>query len=93
MIDAIGCEVSRIYVVDDCCPDSTGDYVAATCKDKRVCVIRHAENQGVGGAVMTGYKAAIEDGMRILVKVDSDGQMDPALIMDFVSPIKNGEAD
>lgn len=42
---------------------------------------------------MTGYKAAIEDGMDILVKIDSDGQMDPALIMDFVSPIVNGEAD
>lgn len=42
---------------------------------------------------MTGYQAAIEDGMSILVKIDSDGQMDPALIMDFVNPIIDGEAD
>ena len=93
IINEIGPEVARIYVVDDCCPDGSGDYVAANCKDERVFVIRHAENQGVGGAVMTGYKAAIEDGMLILVKIDSDGQMDPALINGFVSPIVNGEAD
>ena len=93
VIDRVGSEVNRIYVIDDRCPDSSGDVVAHTCKDKRVFIIRHVENQGVGGAVMTGYKAAIEDGMNILVKVDSDGQMDPALIMDFVAPIACGEAD
>lgn len=93
VINKIGPEVARIYVVDDFCPDNSGDFVAANCKDDRVSVVKHTENQGVGGAVMTGYKAAIEDGMRILVKIDSDGQMDPALIMDFVAPIANGEAD
>lgn len=92
VINEIGPEVARIYVVDDCCPDNSGD-LAANCKDDRVTIIKHPENQGVGGAVMTGYKAAIDDGMDILVKIDSDGQMDPALIMDFVVPIANGEAD
>lgn len=93
VIAEIGPEVDRIYVVDDCCPDKSGDLVETNCKDERVSVIRHAENQGVGGAVMTGYKAAIEDGMDILVKIDSDGQMDPALIIDFVTPIIGSEAD
>ena len=93
VIDAIGPEVARIYVVDDFCPDDTGDFVTANCKDERVSVIRHEKNQGVGGAVMTGYQAAIEDGMNILVKIDSDGQMDPALILDFSAPIIAGEAD
>lgn len=93
VINEIGPEVSRIYVVDDCCPDGSGDFVVANCQDRRIVVIRHTENQGVGGAVMTGYKAAITDGMDILVKIDSDGQMDPALIMDFVVPIANGESD
>jgi dolichol-phosphate mannosyltransferase len=93
VLNEIGPEVSRIYVVDDCCPDRSGDFVAANCKDTRVSIIRHPENQGVGGAVMTGYKAAIEEDMGILVKIDSDGQMDPALIMDFVDPIIFGEAD
>lgn len=93
VINQIGPEVARIYVIDDCCPDASGDFVVSDCKDKRVSVIKHTENQGVGGAVMTGYQAAIEDGMTILVKIDSDGQMDPTLIMDFVAPIANGEAD
>ena len=93
VINEIGPDVARIYVVDDCCPDGSGDFVAANCKDDRLSVIKHTENQGVGGATMTGYKAAIEDGMAVLVKIDSDGQMDPALIMNFVAPIVNGEAD
>jgi len=88
-----GPEVSRIYVVDDCCPEGSGDFVESNCKDERVTLIRNLENQGVGGAVMTGYKAAIADGMNVIVKVDGDGQMDPNLIPDFVAPITSGEAD
>ena len=42
---------------------------------------------------MTGYRAALKDGIDIIVKIDSDGQMDPALIIDFVGPIVDGEAD
>ncbi len=93
VINDIGPEVARIYVVDDCCPERTGDYVAANCTDPRVRLIKHSVNQGVGGAVMTGYKSALEDSMDILIKIDSDGQMDPALIYDFVAPIIEGEAD
>lgn len=93
VIEKIGPEVARIYIVDDCCPDGSGDFVAVNCKDRRVSVVKHEENQGVGGAVMTGYKAAIKDGMDILVKIDSDGQMDPALIMNFATPVIYGEAD
>jgi len=93
VIDLIGPEVSQIYVVDDCCPDNSGSFVESKCKDVRVVVIRHSVNQGVGGAVMTGYKAALEDGMDIFVKIDGDGQMDPILIPFFVGPIAAGEAD
>lgn len=93
VINRIGPEVTRIYVVDDCCPEKSGEFVIAGCEDKRVSVVMHLENQGVGGAVMTGYKAAIDDGMNLLVKIDSDGQMDPALICDFIYPITTGEAD
>ncbi|MGC4062893.1 MAG: glycosyltransferase family 2 protein [Aquabacterium sp.] len=93
VIAAIGSEVRRIYVVDDCCPDRSGDFVESQCLDTRVKVLRHETNQGVGGAVMTGYQAAIDEGMDIIVKVDGDGQMDPALIAEFVAPIWAGEAD
>lgn len=93
VIAGIGPEVSRIYVVDDKCPDGSGAFVRANCQDPRVTVIEHAENQGVGGAVMSGYRAAIADGMAVIVKVDGDGQMDARLIPDFVAPIILGEAD
>lgn len=93
VLAGIGPEVHRIYVVDDCCPDRSGDLVEQQCGDPRVVVVRHAQNQGVGGAVMSGYQAAIADGMDILVKVDGDGQMDPRLIIDFITPIVLGEAD
>lgn len=93
VIAGMGPEVSRIYVVDDKCPDGSGALVRGSCSDPRVRVIEHAENQGVGGAVMTGYMAAIEEGMDVIVKVDGDGQMNPRLIPQFVAPILNGEAD
>jgi dolichol-phosphate mannosyltransferase len=93
VISEIGPEVWRIYVVDDKCPDESGNYVEANSKDARVVVLRHEVNQGVGGAVMTGYRAAISDGAAIIVKVDGDGQMDPRLIPNFIEPILTGEAD
>jgi dolichol-phosphate mannosyltransferase len=93
VIASMGPEVSRIYVVDDTCPDGSGDWVEQQCTDARVTVLRHAVNQGVGGAVMTGYRAAIADGMAVIVKVDGDGQMDPKLIPSFVAPILAGAAD
>ncbi len=89
----IGPEVSRIYVVDDRCPDSTADKVEARNTDQRVVVLRHSVNQGVGGALITGYRRALADGMTIAVKLDGDGQMDPALIPRFVKPILAGLAD
>jgi len=93
VIGAIGPEVCRIYVVDDCCPDGSGSFVKNNCYDERVQVICHERNQGVGGAVMTGYKAAMDDSMEIIVKLDGDGQMDPRFIPCLVAPILSGEAD
>lgn len=93
VIEQIGEEVNKIYVVDDCCPEGSGRHVEQHCSDDRVSVIYHEVNQGVGGAVCTGYKAALADKMDVVVKVDGDGQMDPALIPEFIAPIVNGEAD
>lgn len=86
-------KVQRIYVVDDKCPQHSGELVEEQCRDPRVRVIFHEENQGVGGAVGSGYRAALEEGMDIVVKVDGDGQMDPALIPHFTRPIERGRAD
>jgi dolichol-phosphate mannosyltransferase len=93
VLASIGHEVDHVYIIDDCCPEYSGNLVAANYGPERVTVIRHSKNLGVGGSVMTGYSAAIADGYSILVKIDGDGQMDPFLLPDFVNPIVEGEAD
>ncbi|MET7014115.1 glycosyltransferase family 2 protein [Uliginosibacterium flavum] len=93
VIEAIPPKVWRIYVVDDACPEGSGEFVRENAKDPRVHVLFNEENMGVGGAVMAGYRAAICDGASVIVKVDGDGQMDPALIPIFVAPILEGVAD
>ncbi|MFT3818912.1 MAG: glycosyltransferase family 2 protein [Rubrivivax sp.] len=93
VLNGIGPEVARIFVVDDACPDASGDFVEHHCRDARVRVLRHANNLGVGGAVMTGYRAALDEGCDILVKLDGDGQMDPRLLPAFLQPILEGQAD
>lgn len=93
VIAGIGEEVATIYVVDDCCPNGSGKLVEQHCSDLRVKVITHKVNKGVGGAVMSGYRAALDDEMDIVIKVDGDGQMDPTLIPYFITPIIKGEAD
>lgn len=93
VVSAIGPEVDAIYCIDDACPDHSGDFIEQKIKDPRVQVIRHPTNQGVGGAVMTGYRNAIGDNASVIVKIDGDGQMDPALLMDFIAPILHGECD
>jgi glycosyltransferase involved in cell wall biosynthesis len=93
VIAAMGPEVDAIYCVDDACPDASGDFIEANNRDPRVRVLRHAQNQGVGGAVMTGYRQAIADGATAIAKIDGDGQMDPALLPAFTGPILRGDAD
>jgi len=93
VISSIGSECSDIYVIDDKCPDGSGLFVQNHCNDTRVKIIFHNVNQGVGGAVMTGYQAAVLGGADVIVKIDGDGQMDPKLLLDFVAPILSGEAD
>ena len=93
VIAKIGPEVGSIYIVDDACPESTGQYVLENVRDSRVRVIKHEENQGVGGAVISGYKAAYDDGADVVVKIDGDGQMDPNLIYAIAGPVLEGHAD
>ena len=89
----MGPEVTHIIVVDDACPDGTADTIAATVTDPRVILIRHEHNKGVGGAVISGYRKALELGADIVVKVDGDGQMPPELIPHLVRPIIARAAD
>ena len=85
--------VDKIFVVDDACPEQSGKFVEENCKDQRVSVLYNKENLGVGGAVIHGYKQAIEQDFNIVVKIDGDGQMEGKLISKFITPIINKEAD
>lgn len=93
VLEAVPEAVEWIYCVDDACPEGSGDFIQANCSDPRVQVLRHARNEGVGGAVMTGYREAIGAGVDVIVKIDGDGQMDPALLPQFVAPIAAGDVD
>jgi glycosyltransferase involved in cell wall biosynthesis len=93
VISGIGPEVARIYCVDDACPDGSGDFIRRQCADSRIELLRHERNRGVGGATKTGYIRALEDGATVIVKVDGDGQMNPAFIPKFIAPILAGRAD
>jgi dolichol-phosphate mannosyltransferase len=93
LLAKIGPEVGAIYVVDDGRPEKTGELVVKNCTDSRVHVIYHPENRGVGGAVMTGYRTALRDGVEIIVKLDGDGQMNPSLIPRIVRSIQQEQAD
>jgi len=93
VLRSIGPEVRRIYVVDDHCPQLSGKFVEDQCRDPRVEVIHNKSNQGVGGATIAGYRRALLDGADIIVKMDGDGQMDPAAIPTLVRPIQKGSAD
>jgi glycosyltransferase involved in cell wall biosynthesis len=92
VIASIPSEVASVIVVDDASHDRTVDVVRQIA-DPRVILIQHPSNQGVGGAVCSGYQRALTLGADIVVKVDGDGQMDPSKIGRLVSPILHHRAD
>lgn len=81
----------KIVVVDDGCPDGSGD--VARSLGSRVIVLRRDENGGVGAAMKTGIAKALDLGADVIVKVDADGQMDPSLIPQLIQSIERAEAD
>jgi glycosyltransferase involved in cell wall biosynthesis len=93
VIERVPPDVASIHVVDDGCPERTGLHVQSHCTDPRVRVVFHPQNKGVGAATISGYRDALSIGARIIVKVDGDGQMDPADLDRFVRPILLGRAD
>ncbi len=82
-----------IFVVDDHCPEQTGELVRQTVVDPRCRVVFNERNLGVGGATATGFRQAFETGAEIIVKLDGDGQHHPEWVPDLVAPIALGDAD
>jgi glycosyltransferase involved in cell wall biosynthesis len=94
VVSAIPAEVERIYCVNDASPDGLDGVIdELALKNPRVRAIHRPVNGGVGAATVTGFRAALDDGVQIVVKIDSDGQMNPTFIPTVMAPIIAGEAD
>jgi glycosyltransferase involved in cell wall biosynthesis len=87
--------VDLIIVVDDASTDQTPDIVTSYCRrlSERLVLLSHKENQGVGAAVVTGYKCALAQSSEIIAVMNGDAQMDPEDLVRVVAPVARGEAD
>jgi dolichol-phosphate mannosyltransferase len=84
--------VDGIYVIDDASPDDLVARLGAV-NDARVRLTSHKVNQGVGAAMVTGYRRALNDGIDVCIKMDADDQMDPTQLPNLIEPIVAGRAD
>jgi glycosyltransferase involved in cell wall biosynthesis len=86
--------VDRIYVVDDASRDATRERAnAAAAADPRIAVLVHEQNQGVGAAIITGYRRALEERVDVTCVMAADNQMDPDDLAALVTPVARGELD
>ena len=87
--------VDHIYVVDDFSTDTTCAKVRTYVEQQpdRITLIAHPINQGVGGAIASGYKAALADQMDVTAVMAGDAQMDPGDLPNLVTPVVHGECD
>jgi glycosyltransferase involved in cell wall biosynthesis len=84
--------VDRVYVVDDASADATSER-ARDGGDGRVEVIRHDRNEGVGAAIVTGYRRALAEGIDVACVMAGDGQMDPSDLETLAGAVARGEVD
>src|SRR6478735_9267812 len=84
--------VDRVIVVDDSSRDGTAAAAGAS-GDPRVEVITHEQNLGVGAAILTGYRRALEHGVDVTCVMAGDNQMDPADLEAIAGPVARGEVD
>src|SRR5260370_42049932 len=84
----------RLLVVNEGRPEESGGVVTkSAAADDRILLLNHEVNQGVGGAMGTGFRQALEWGAQIVVKVDGDGQMHVSDMPGLLAPLIRGEAD
>src|SRR6476646_2945789 len=93
-LDGIPSFVDRVIVVDDASRDATvGRAHSAAAADSRIVVIVHERNQGVGAAVVTGYRRAIDEELDVVCVMNADDQMDPEELHHLASPVVHEECD
>jgi len=87
--------VDRIIIVDDVSSDRTvavvEDYIPRY--PGRIRLIVHPKNGGVGAAIVTGYKAAVEEKIDMTAVMAGDAQMDPDDLPALLEPVASGEVD
>ena len=95
VIDTMPDFIDAIVIVDDRSRDRTSEVVRAHSRYVRgiVHLIEHETNQGVGGAIASGYKHARDSGYDIAVVMAGDGQMDPEDLPAVLDPVVDNEAD
>ena len=94
VVEAIPPTIRHIIIVDDKSPDETWALIQnLAASDPRVVALQNEVNLGVGGAMKTGFQEALRQGADIAVKIDSDGQMDPAYLPALIQPILEGKAE
>ena len=84
--------VDRVFVVDDASRDATSA-AADEVGDRRVLVLRHERNGGVGAAIATGYRQALEEGIDVTCVMAADRQMDPDELHGLVEPVARGDVE
>ena len=94
VIETIPGFVDKVIVVDDASNDNTAEIVEQyRHKSDKLEIIRHDTNQGVGGAIASGYKFARDLGLEVTAVMAGDGQMDPCELEKIVTPIVEDSAD
>ncbi len=84
--------VDHILLVDDCSPDNTPIMVESLASSHpRIAPLHHDKNCGVGGAMKTAFRKAMEIGVDVVVKLDGDGQMDPTYIAPLVEALTDAD--
>lgn len=92
VISSIPEYVDEIIAVNDASDDSTGSLLSQI-NERRLLIINHKKNQGVGGSMITGFQEALKRNADIIVKVDGDGQMDANQIKRLIHPIASRHCD
>jgi len=92
VIDGIPDYVDVIVAVDDASPDATFETLESINRPQ-LRIVRHKANLGVGGAVVSGMREALKHDLDILVKLDGDGQMDPAMMIELIRPVAEGRCE